>query len=443
MKRSFKVKLLSSAVITAMILTLSSCGLLSDKASGKSDDYYETNKSETTQSTLKTETLDGGVENENPGDNTENGTPNDNTNDDTESSDDTNDNENEPQVSNTVTITTTANDTDNYGLAGSYTILKSKQYRVGDKAKLTATVNEGYNFEGWYVVEKTGSGYYEQTKLVLLSTDTSYTYTVQDKNVTIAAIFSYYTVTTASSTNTGGAAGSFTRLNEKKVSNGEAVELTATVNDGYNFEGWYIDGICVSKDLTYTYTMEKENISIEVKYSCYQFSTIGYAKSASGETEAGFNAGTYTKYSSENLSAGETVTLKATVNDGYNFVGWHINGVCVSTDLEYTYTMEKASVTIEAVYSYYTVYTWATGTTDSWNYNDHGCRFEETSICMTTIYNHDKISAGKSITLIANDVEGYTFYGWRTWSAFLSYDKEYTFTMPAENMEIFAVYSEN
>ena len=39
--------------------------------------------------------------------------------------------------------------------------------------------------------------------------------------------------------------------------------------------------------------------------------------------------------------------------------------------------------------------------------------------------------------------DGYTFYGWRTWNAFLSYDKEYTFTMPAENMEIFAVYAPN
>lgn len=346
-------------------------------------------------------------------------------------------------VSDPITVTTTANDTDEYGLAGSYTMLKSKEYAVGESVELTATVNEGYNFEGWYIVEKTGYGYYEQTNLVLLSENTSYTYTMQDKSVTIAAIFSSYTLTTDSSSNTGGSAGSFTRLNNKKVSAGEIVELTATVNKGYNFEGWYIDNVCVSRDLTYNYTMEKENANIEARYSCYQLSTVGYAKNSNGDTEAGFHAGTYTKYSNENLSVGESVTLSATVNDGYNFVGWYIDGICVTTDFEYTYTMEKSNVTIEAVYSYYTLYTWATGTTDDWNYRDYGCKFEETSICMTKIYNYDKISTGELITLTAKDVEGYTFFGWRTWNAFLSYDKEYTFTMPAENMEIFAVYSPN
>ena len=349
----------------------------------------------------------------------------------------------DPSASDPITVTTTANDTDEYGLAGSYTMLKSKEYAIGEAVELTATVNEGYNFEGWYIVEKTGSGYYQQTNLVLLSKNTNYTYTMQDKSVTIAAIFSSYTITTASSTNTGGAAGSFTRLNNKKVSDGEMVELTATVNDGYNFEGWYIDGVCVSRNLTYNYTMEKENANIEVRYSCYQLSTVGYAKDASGNTEAGFNAGTYTQYSSENISVGKTVTLIATVNDGYNFAGWYIDGTCVGTELEYTYTMGKENVTIVAEYSYYTLTTTAKWSLESGPYEASIWELDSPSIYVSPIYSNQKFSVGTSITIKANEVGNYTFYGWFTGSfTLLSQNKEYTFTMPEDDVNIYAVYLE-
>ncbi len=431
MKKTFVVKILLAVVIATLILTLSSCDFLFDGLSDSNDGLNdETTKHET------------------PKDTTDYESPKDTTNYDNGLYDDTQDDENESQISTIVTITTTANDTDNYGLAGSYTMLKSKQYRVGDKAELTATVNEGYNFEGWYIVEKTGSGYYEQTKLTLLSDNASYTYTVQNKDITIAAIFSYYTVTTTSSTNTGGAAGSFTRLNDKKISNGEAVALTASVNDGYNFEGWYVDGICVSRDLTYTYTMVKENINFEARYSCYYLSTVGYAKDADGNTEAGFNAGTYTKYSSENLSAGETVTLTATVNDGYNFVGWFINGNCVETDLEYTHTMEKSSVTIEAVYNYYVLSTSAKYTWDSYkdsvgaNTSVHS-DFSSPSMHISPIYESQKISIGTSITVEAQDIEGYTFYAWRTIDSILCPNKTYTFNMSSNDLGLYALYIRN
>ncbi len=403
MKKTLILKILVSSVIFVLMSTLCSCGLLLGGLFDASDYYDDTTNYDNTT---------------NYGD--ESATP----------------------IVNTVT--TTANDTDEYGLAGSYTMLKSKEYQVGDTVTLTATVNEGYNFEGWYILEKVGSGYYEQTNMVLLSDKADCTYTMQDKSVTIAAIFRSYTITTASSTNTGGSAGSFTRLNNKKVSEGKTVELTATVNDGYNFEGWYIDGVCISRNLNYTYTMEKENAEIEVRYSCYQLSTIGYAVNASGTSEAGFNAGTYTQHSNTKLSTGKTVTLTATVNDGYNFVGWYINGACVETDLEYTYTTEKEDVTIVAKYSYYLL-----TTTAKWGYGPTPSKFSvwefsSPSIYISPIYNSQKVSVGSSVTVTSNEVGEYTFYGWYTDGfTLLSQDKEYTFTMTADDINIYAVYVEN
>ena len=265
---------------------------------------------------------------------------------------------------------------------------------------------------------------------------------MQNKSVTIAAIFSSYTLTTMSSTNTGGAAGSFTRYNAKKVSEGEAVVLTATVNNGYNFEGWYIDDICVSRNLTYTYTMEKENTEIEVRYSCYTLSTVGYAVNADGKTEAGFNAGTYTQHSNTKLSVGETVTLTATVNDGYNFVGWYVNDNCVETELEYTYTMEKSHVTIKAIYSYYVLDTCAKKCGWEGDSYDHD-EFSNSSLYISPVYDNAKVSIGESITVTAYDIEGYTFISWRTFEAEMTREMTYSFTMPAGDFILYAFYLEN
>lgn len=411
---------------------------------------------------------------------------------------------------------TTQCSTDDYGLAGTYTMLNSKAYNIGDKVELSATVNDGYNFEGWYVVKTTNLGYYETTELVLLSNNTSYTYTMQNKDITFTPVFSSYTITTTSTGNTGGAAGTytvlnkkvsegqkvtltatvndgynfegwfvndirvsnslvyeytmekkdvefearyssytittssntnlsgaagtFTTMNNKKVSNGTTVELTATVNEGYNFEGWYIEDVCVNNNLKYTLTMEKKNIDIEAKFSYYHVSTVAYAKNSNGETETGFHAGTYTTLSKHNVSIGENITLKATVNDGYNFAGWYINDTCVSTELEYTYTMDRRNVTIAAVYVYYTL-------TTTVEYGSLGPGFSTDDLStsagqyISPVYTNQKISVGTEISLTANEITGWKFIGWMNADGgVLSYDKSFTYKMQAGDIRAIALY---
>ena len=335
---------------------------------------------------------------------------------------------------------TTNSQTDDYGLAGTYTMLKNEVYSVGDKVELIATVNEGYNFEGWYIEEKSGTGYYNNSNYILLNESESCTYTMQSKNVTIVACFSSYTITTSSSNNIGGTAGSFTRLNSKKISDGEKVKLTATVNDGYNFEGWYIGNSCVSRNLTYDYSMKKENVNIEARYSAYQVSTVAYAKNSEGENEASFRAGTYTTLSNYNVSAGKSVQLRATVNDGYNFVGWYIGDTCVSTEFEYTYVMDKKNVTIAAVYVYYTL-------TTTVEYGSLGPGYTTDNLSasagqyISPVYIDQKVSVGTKISLMANEVIGWKFIGWmRSDGGVLSYNRNVTFNMQAGDLCIFALY---
>ena len=93
----------------------------------------------------------------------------------------TNSNDNSENQTVSYTVTTTCS-TDDYGLAGTYTMINAKTYNVGDKIELSATVNDGYNFEGWYISDSLYGN------SVCLSTELNYSYTMQSKNVTITPV---------------------------------------------------------------------------------------------------------------------------------------------------------------------------------------------------------------------------------------------------------------
>ena len=107
---------------------------------------------------------------------------------------------------------------------------------------MEATVNPGYNFVGWFIND------------ICMSEKTAYTFTVNNEPVEIEARYDYYTVSTMSYSDEQGTAGSYTKMNDEKVSIGQIVTLVATVQDGFNFEGWYINDVCVSDNLEYTKT---------------------------------------------------------------------------------------------------------------------------------------------------------------------------------------------
>ena len=304
----------------------------------------------------------------------------------------------------TCTVNTYSN-TDNYGQAGEFTLLTNKMLNIGDRIELSATVNDGYNFEGWYM----NGG--------LVSTEKEFTLTVT-ANVRVEARYNYYTVTTMSYSDREGLAGTYTELNAKKVSVGNTVTVTATVNDGYNFEGWYINGECVSNELEYTLKMRAQNASLEARYSSYTVTT-------DGNTFEG-NAGSFTQLDHKKYSVGSTVTLVATVNDGYNFEGWYINYECVSNELEYTMEMKADDVVIEARYSCYTV------TTD-------GRTFEGMAGSFTQL-ERKPYSIGSTVTLVATVSDGYTFEGWHINGVRVSDELEYSFEMTAEDIYVEAIY---
>lgn len=312
--------------------------------------------------------------------------------------------------------------TEDHGLAGTYTMMNEKKISTGTLVELEASPSEGYNFEGWY-----NSG-------VCISRNLKYTHTMGPWDTRLEARFSAYTLTTSTHNNVANVAGTYTKYDKKKVAIGQTVDLVATVNEGYNFEGWYIGDVCVSRSLTYSYTMERENVEICAVYSGYTLTTIGRTMG-----EDVFNAGTYTSYTNDYISAGTSVTLVATVNEGYNFVGWYVGDVCVSTDLEYTNTMVKADVTVVAVYSCYYLTSTVKCSHPGFTLYD----YDNPSMCVSVVYSGERVSAGTEITMTAYDVEGLTFVEWRTDQATVTTDKTCTFTMPTGDVYIYAYYHIN
>ncbi|MBQ7769645.1 MAG: InlB B-repeat-containing protein, partial [Clostridia bacterium] len=63
-----------------------------------------------------------------------------------------------------------------------------------------------------------------------------------------------------------GMAGTYTQMEDEKVSAGTQVTLTATVKSGYRFLGWYRDDVCMTKNLKYTFAMKKEDIGLRAVF---------------------------------------------------------------------------------------------------------------------------------------------------------------------------------
>ena len=193
------------------------------------------------------------------------------------------------------------------------------------KVKLGITTIDGYNFIGWFNGEE------------LVSENINYEHTLTD-DIELTAKFNYYLVTTE---NNIPEAGFFERTyNSEKVSIGTVISLKQYTHNGYNFLGWYIDDELVSTSNTFEYTMTNEDVIIIAKYNYFTVTT----------SSSHNNSGTITEYNNTKVSVGSTVKLEATLNPGYNFLGWFVDGECVSEDLVYEFEMTNSNITLTATY---------------------------------------------------------------------------------------------
>ena len=191
-------------------------------------------------------------------------------------------------------------------------------YAGGSTCVITAMPNDGYVFENW-----TQNG-------AEVSTSPSYSFIVS-RNATYVAHFAQNanqaTITAMAEPVEGGS-----------VSGGGTYELgsNCTLNAvaavGYEFVNWTLNGGQVSTDASFSFTVTGNAVYVA------HFSKIvnHYTVSANVQpANAGsvIGAGTYEE--------GTSCTLIAIANPTYTFVSWTENGAVVSTDEQYTFTVER------------------------------------------------------------------------------------------------------
>ena len=203
-------------------------------------------------------------------------------------------------------ITVSANPTNGGRVSGGGT------YQQGQQCTVAARANTGYTFTNW-----TENGN-------VVSSSLSYQFTVTG-NRTLVANFQAqsYTITATADPTTGG-----TVTGGGTFDYGQSCTLTATPATGYTFINWTKNGQQVSANANYTF-----NVTESATYVAH-FQPQSFTISVSGNPA---NAGTVT--GGGTYTYGTSCTVTATPQQRYIFESWTENGVVVSTEQSYTFTV--------------------------------------------------------------------------------------------------------
>ena len=270
----------------------------------------------------------------------------------------------------------------------------------GESVTLTATAKTGYEFAGWH----------DGTQIV--SESATYTF-VPSQDMTFTATWKtadYEISIVKSHEEAGDVEGA------KTYTHGAVVTLTATENPGYEFAGWYVNGSRKTKNTTYTFTAE-EDVEVEARWTAITYVVeISKNLASAGDVEG---AGT--------KNYNELVTLEATVNEGYAFLGWYENDVLIEGATGLTYTFNATSDrNITAM--------WEQTAFEIVYLNDQE---SAGTISATGLGVNGICQKGDSITLTATPNEGYDFLGWYDGVTPVSTALSYTFE-PNRNMTLTA-----
>ena len=276
-------------------------------------------------------------------------------------------------------ITATANPTNGGIVTG------TGVYNYGTTATLTATANSGFTFVNW-----TKNG-------VVVSTNAVYSFTVTEAGSYVAHFNHNDCHITATANPTAG--GSITGAGTYAY--GTNCTLTATANAGYTFVRWTKDGVQVSTSASFSFVVT-EDASYVAHFSLNQHFITVTADPNEGGTVSGGGAYQY----------GESCTVTAFAHTGYHFVNWTKNGVQVSTDPSYTFTVtEDATLVGHFALNQYQI----TATADPSNAG---------TISGAGIYTH-----GTTATLTAHANSGYIFVNWTRNGVQVSTSETYSFTV--------------
>ena len=293
--------------------------------------------------------------------------------------------ENPPTI---YTVTVSANPTEGGNVIG------GGSFEEGQSCTVSATTNSGYLFDNW-----TENG-------IVVSSNTSYTFTVNDNHVLVANFSAeplpIYNISVSANPNNGGNVTGGGAYEE-----GQSCIVTAMAHAGYTFTSWTENGNVVSNNASFTFTVTS-NRNLIANFTINTYTVSVSANPSEGGTVTGDGTFTY----------GQTCTITASVSSGYTFVNWTENGSYVSSNTSYTFTV-----------------------TDNHSFVAH---FTENPLPMYTVSVIPKpqeggtvrgagsYQEGQTCIVSATPATGYTFVNWTEDAVELSTNASYTFTVTSD-----------
>ncbi len=271
------------------------------------------------------------------------------------------------------------------------TVTGGGNYQVGQSCTVTATANSGYTFTNW---SENGT---------IVSTQPSYTFVVNGNRTLVAnfqALPQNYTISVSANPTNGG-----TVTGGGTYQQGQSCTVHATANTGYTFTNWTENGNVVSTQANYTFTVNS-NRTLVANFTLQQFTITALVDPSqwAGGVEGG---GVYTY--------GQSCTLTATPTVPYIFVNWTKNGIQVSTNATYTFTVtESATYVAHFVVETFTI-TALANPTEGGVVTGSGT-YEMLDEC--------------TVTATAN--EGYNFVNWTENGNVVSNEAAYTFAVTGD-----------
>lgn len=126
--------------------------------------------------------------------------------------------------------------------------------------------------------------------------------------------------------------------------------------------------------------------------------------------------------------AGSSVTLTATPNKGYKFLGWYENDTLISSDSSYIFTIGNDDLSYAARFTY-----------ESYNLVVESESIEKGTVSESS----GKYNYLDNLTINATPNKGYSFYGWYSGFTLVSKENPYTFAMPYSNVTYRAKFNTN